>query len=107
VVLTPSTPGGGASVVLRLPRGGIELRAAAGPPVTIALRRYGDGFSPPLEPVAGGVVASVAIPVDAAPQPWRAAIGAGQEVEACPASACARRCGGACRHHHGCSWSRC
>ena len=87
VVITPSTPGGAASVVLRLPPGGVELRAAAGPPVTIALRRYGDGFSPPLEPVAGGAVASVAIPVDSAPQPWRAAIGAGQEVEACPAPA--------------------
>jgi hypothetical protein len=85
VVLQPTGPG--ASLVLRLPPGGVSLRAAPGAPVSIALRRFADAFGPPLAPIAGGTSTIVAIPADRVAEPWEASITANQEVEACPAPA--------------------
>lgn len=76
-------PGGTGSVVLGLPPGGLVLTAAPGSPVSIALRRFGDGFDNTMPSLAGGATGRIAIPADSAEVPWRAQIGAAQKVVAC------------------------
>jgi hypothetical protein len=84
VVFSPS-PAAAGSIVVRAPPGGLILLATPGPPVSIALRRFADGFaSGSLRSVGGGATARITIPSDAAPVPWHAQIGAAQRIEACP-----------------------
>lgn len=78
------SPGATGSVIVRLPPGGMVLTAAPGPPVSIAVRRFGDSFVSPLASLAGGASARVTIPADQTSVPWRAQIGAGQKVAVCP-----------------------
>lgn len=72
-----------ANLIVRLPPGGVTVRAAPGPPVTLALRRFADGFAIQLRGLAGGAAARIPIPPDQAPQPWQLRITGSQAVSAC------------------------
>lgn len=68
---------------LRLPPGGVAVESTGGPPIQLALRRFGDG-EVPLAPVTGGSTALLRIPRDGSPQPWLASLAAAQQVKVCP-----------------------
>ena len=62
---------------LPAPAGGLTLRVEDGRETEIALRRYGDAYTPlaPAEPaVAGPALVEVAIPADRSRVPWVARI---------------------------------
>jgi hypothetical protein len=63
-------PGSGV-ISFPLPPGRTVFGPASGRPVKVGLRRFADGQSGELEEVPAGGWRSLAIPRDAAPQPWR------------------------------------
>lgn len=69
-----------------LPAGGFEVRANPGPPVGLALRRFGDRFGVDLGQASGGAVTAVRIPADrqSGLPAWRARIAHAQKIEVCP-----------------------
>ncbi len=98
--------GGQGALELDLPPGGVTVTAAAGPPVQLFLRRFGDGYVPngaapaeaefvSREAFGRGLLRAqvflappsrtsvLAIPPDRAPQPWRARLAATQPVRVC------------------------
>ena len=98
--------GGQGALELDLPPGGVTVTAAAGPPVQMFLRRFGDGYVPngaaPAEPdfvsreaFGRGLLraqvflappsrtSALAIPPDQASRPWSARLAATQPVRVC------------------------
>jgi hypothetical protein len=72
---------------LVLPAGGVELRAGPLAPLTVALRRFGDGYAIDLGAVPPGETRLLAIPQDRSPVPWRAQLGGAAGAVVCPVSA--------------------
>ncbi len=70
---------GTASSQIELPAGGVGLAASRGAPVHLALARFGDQYSVPLNPLQPGKPAILAIPPDAARAPWRLLVANAQE----------------------------
>jgi hypothetical protein len=66
-----------------IPRAGIAVRAD-GSRTTVGVRRFAVGFSEPLrDAIARSEWATLQIPADGAPQPWRARITAQERVSVC------------------------
>ena len=68
-----------ASTQIELPTGGVALAASPGQPVQLALARFGDQYSLPLNPLQPGKPAILAIPPDAARAQWRLLVANAQE----------------------------
>jgi hypothetical protein len=66
-----------------LPQGGFTVTPAAGPAPVLALRRFGDGFAATIPPAPAGARSIVAIPTDAAPDPWYLGVTASVPVTIC------------------------
>jgi hypothetical protein len=72
------------SVQLELPPRGVALAGTNQATVQLALARFGDSYSVPLEPLPSSRVALLIIPPDADPTPWKLLIrGSQRPVEAC------------------------
>jgi hypothetical protein len=83
-----SAPDGGRgqpAIALRVRPGGLALRTGDSP-VRVSLKRFADGFAPPLAALPPRSRVLIAIPRDAAKQPWQALI-----QSAAPVSICAPR----------------
>jgi hypothetical protein len=77
------TPGYRGRAALQLPRGGFRFSVDPTTEAQVSLGRFGDGFAIKPSPVMGS--ATVAIPPDRSPRPWRALIESPTPVIACPA----------------------
>jgi hypothetical protein len=75
------TPGG--PVILELPRRGATLRARGSGPAALTLGRFGDLPTAELGSLSPGQPATLRIPPDASPTPWRAAVAGASSVEVC------------------------
>ncbi len=73
--------GHAASFRLEIPVGGLAYRTAADAKVELKLSRFGEAFSTALPPIMGS--GEVAIPIDAAPVPWRAELRTTTKILAC------------------------
>ncbi len=82
VRLTP-VEGTTATTAFVLPVGGFSFEAPPGAPPALALRRFGDQFSPLGPPATEGPQA-VRLPRDRAAAPWRLAVGATRPLKICP-----------------------
>jgi hypothetical protein len=66
-----------------LPRGGASLRVRGPSPADLTLGRFGDLPSVALGSLSPGRPATLRIPPDASPRPWRAAVAGASSVEVC------------------------
>jgi hypothetical protein len=75
---TPENP-----IVFELPKKGATLRAQGPGPAALTLGRFGDLPSAELGSLSPGRPATLRIPPDASPRPWRAAVAGASSVEVC------------------------
>jgi hypothetical protein len=76
--------GSGAALDLSLPSGGLELRAAPGPPVEVRARRFASLFDgAPLATLVGGATIVVKSAADGSALPWHIRLSPMQPVLAC------------------------
>ncbi|MGH3042662.1 MAG: hypothetical protein ACRDNG_13170, partial [Gaiellaceae bacterium] len=73
----------GDTAPLVLPPGGATLRAEGGGPADLTLGRFATTPSVELGALPPGETETLAIPTDASPTPWRAAIQGARSVEVC------------------------
>jgi hypothetical protein len=79
-----SSRGSGSGLDLRLPRGGLEVRAAAGPPVEIRARRFAIGYTGgPLTTLPGGGTMVLRPAIDRSTLPWHVRVSPQQAVDVC------------------------
>jgi hypothetical protein len=72
-----------AATLVDLPRRGAALRARGPSPAAVTLGRFGDLPSVELGSLSPGQPATLRIPPDASPRPWRAAVAGASSVEVC------------------------
>ena len=75
--------GAGEAIVFELPAGGASLHVRAAGPSPVAVGRFADTTSVELGSVSPGETATLAIPSDSAPNPWRASVGGARSVKVC------------------------
>jgi hypothetical protein len=80
-VVFGDTPG--AAVLVDLPRGGAALRARGPSAAALTLGRFADLPSAELGSLSPGRPATLRIPPDASPTPWRTAVAGASSVEVC------------------------
>lgn len=75
----------GGALTTALPRRGLWVAAAAGPPVAVSARRFGDEFSVEVGTVSGGRAAVLAPIAGPAGSHWQVRLKARQPLRVCPA----------------------
>jgi hypothetical protein len=75
----------GATMTLEVPPSGLWLRASPGPAVSVAVKRFGDGYEQSLGEVIGGRGATLSLPASRVSKGWSALISAQQPVRVCGA----------------------
>jgi hypothetical protein len=84
VAFAPAAVGAGESALeLTLPPAGIAVEPSPGGPVDAALRRFGNGFQPPLGQVRPGREAALRAPPDRADQSWHVRLTGGASFRVC------------------------
>jgi hypothetical protein len=73
----------GAPVGFELPRGGASLRVRAAGPAAVSLGRFATRPSVEAGELSPGERATLRIPSDSSPRPWRAAVAGASSVEVC------------------------
>jgi hypothetical protein len=73
----------GAAITFELPQGGATLRVRGSSPATLTLGRFGDLPSAELGSLSPDEPATLTIPPDASPTPWRAAVAGASSVDVC------------------------
>lgn len=80
-------PQNGAAVALVIvPQPGLLVRASAGTPVGIAVRRFADAFGPSLATVAPGAASVLRVKLDKAPDPYQAQLSSSGGLTVCTAA---------------------
>ncbi len=72
-----------ATAAFTVPAGGFSIEGAAGP-VTLKLRRFGDGFAAELPPPAPGAPNAYYLPPDEVQVPWHLQVSSSTAVTICP-----------------------
>jgi hypothetical protein len=73
----------GAPVGFELPRGGASLRVRAAGPAAVSLGRFATLESVEAGELSPGERATLRIPSDSSPRPWRASVAGASSVEVC------------------------
>ena len=77
-------PDGADTMIVRLPAGGVLIRASGGPIDRIGLRRFATrGFPIDAGALAAGMTARIAIPPDSGPRRWELGLRSGSALGVC------------------------
>jgi hypothetical protein len=78
------SPDGGQTIALELPSGGASLRPKGAREVPVKLGRFASAPAAELGSLSAGEAATLTIPPDASPTPWRASLTGATAVTVCP-----------------------